>query len=176
MTRKYQIAYKIRTETFSKRIMGTVVNSRFEEVISTNIQIIHDELLMKAENRRLLLSGVDGNYPVIIVDEEFLNLKPQVAAFGIWHEIGHIDKNHFIKYKSQEEIRKKRIKAINNGEIMLEEKEADLFAVERVGKIAAVKFLEQSLISRPKGHIGSQNDLGLIELQLRIDFIKSLKK
>ncbi len=100
-------------------------------------------------------------------------LPVNVREAGIWHEVGHIHYKHYFKMPiaNQDELRKTRIGYINSGNVMPIEKEADEFAVKRIGKEAVIDFLGFLLETRPGGNMNSLNEMGRKELESRMQII-----
>lgn len=88
---------------------------------------------------------------------------------GIWHEMGHIHYEHYLKNVSgdQAQLRSARISAVEQGHVIPEEAEADHFAAARIGKDAVIGFLKYLLDTRPTGGQLGWNDLGKRELRNR---------
>jgi hypothetical protein len=104
-----------------------------------------------------------------------MTLSQELREAGVWHEVGHVHFEHHFKmgYDSQLELREARKLAIEQGQVMAAEEEADRFAVARAGKEATLAFLNYILSTRPPGDMMSNNYLGRRELEIRIATIKT---
>jgi hypothetical protein len=108
--------------------------------------------------------------------QAFMALPLSFRESEIWHEVGHIHYEHLVSldFEDQAQLRAARIAAIQNGQVISHEAEADRFALMRVGKDALIGFLTHLLQARPTvGGLG-WNDAGRRDLELRIETIQPL--
>lgn len=107
----------------------------------------------------------------IEVSPDFMALPPDMRLAGIWHEMGHIHHEHYLKdleAHPEDDYNTIRHLAAKKGGVHHFELEADAFAVRQIGPEAVLKFLQFLLVTRPRGEKGSKNEAGRHELHLRI--------
>lgn len=173
---KFTDEYKIVWRKTDNNQIGEVRNYAENNRGYRIIKIMHDEELMKRINMRYIVSDWTEDGPSIYVSSKFIDLDTNMKNSGILHEVGHIHYEHFIKLElDQDEIRERRINAIQNENIMKEEVEADNFAIKKTGKGSMLEFLNYLKSTRPEGKSNGLNDLGKKELELRIARIEALE-
>jgi hypothetical protein len=125
--------------------------------------------------RFLATSWGDGG-PKIQVSSAFMTLPRELREAGIWHEVGHVHHEHCFRhdFRNQAQLTTARLKAIEEGQVLPMEVEADRFAVARAGRDALIAFLQHILSTRPTGGELGWNDMGRRELQIRIAAIEAL--
>jgi hypothetical protein len=132
--------------------------------------------LMQRISMRFVATSWGERGPEIMVSKAFMALPMNFREAAIWHEVGHIHyEHHFhfqLEFQDQSQLRAARISAVQKGEVMPHETQADRFATERVGKDAFTGFLGHLLKTRPRGK--GWNDIGSRELELRIAIIDAL--
>lgn len=100
--------------------------------------------------------------------------------FLVFHELGHIHSKHMITSFSGTDHSVARYRAIENGTVIKEEREADEFAVNHIGKNAAIRFIDNAIRERKEYNESltnpqsPQNLAAVKELELRKKFIKNL--
>jgi len=104
-------------------------------------------------------------------------LKNPECVFAIWHEVGHFHTYRYFEETHDEKgsTKAKRIEYYNNGEIMPEEKVADLFALYYTSKETAVKYLKYMIKRRRERVIESEDNkfIAVKELCMRRRFIEN---
>jgi hypothetical protein len=107
----------------------------------------------------------------IYVTSEFFSLyftNRKVFTAAIWHEIGHIHYRHEFRsdYKTDKDARIQRLQNINNGILDPYEKEADYFAVQKVGRDDVIQTIN-FLINTRKLDCDDKASLAINEFKLR---------
>jgi Zn-dependent protease with chaperone function len=135
-----------------------------------------DDIEMQRSSMRFLASSWGRGGPEIVVSSAFLALQINLREAAIWHEVGHIHYEHHLrsKFQDQSQLRAARIAAIQKGQVVSHEAEADRFALVRVGSEALIEFLTHLLETRPQGGELGWNDAGRRELELRIAAVQAL--
>ncbi len=156
--------------------VGEVYNYAINRKGCRAFPILLDDDWMKRNNMRFIAHWWDDRFqPKITVSSPFLQLAMNFKEAGTWHEIGHIHHEHLLKMNiGDQTLKDARIAAIENGQIMPIEAEADRFAVDHIGKGQLIDFLTYLLESRPADGQTALNSLGKRELQLRIETIRAL--
>jgi hypothetical protein len=159
-------------------VQGIVWNFSPDKKERYAINIIERELDFGQTSFRFIAHSWRQKTPEVVITREFWDLPESFQTAFLWHEIGHIHYRHFLTStvtKSQAEIRMHRISYIDKGKVLPEELEADVFAVQRVGKQALIEALTYLKDTRPLGKRGSNNDYGTRELKFRIRKINEMK-
>jgi hypothetical protein len=140
------------------------------------VPVLLDDPLMQRISMRFLATSWGSRGPEIIVSDAFMALPMNFREAAIWHEVGHIHHEHVLQreFQDQSQLRAARISAIQNGQVISHEIEADRFAIKRVGRDAVTGFLAHLLKTRPRGGELGWNDIGCRELELRIATIQAL--
>lgn len=140
------------------------------------IHILLDDELMERISMRFVATSWGDRGPEIHVSSAFMTLSRELREAGIWHEVGHVHYKHYSRhdFRDQAQLRVARISAVERGEVLPLEEEADRFAVARAGKECVVGFLRYLLATRPTGRKLGWNDIGRRELELRIAAIEAL--
>ena len=138
------------------------------------VPVYLDDPKMQSINMRFLVSSWGNQGPFILVSQAFMALPLTFKETGIWHEIGHIHFEHFRGLKDQTQLREARIAAVQNGQVLPQETEADRFALMRTGRDPLIRFLSLLLETRPTGGESGWNDVGRRELEFRIANIQTL--
>jgi len=139
------------------------------------VPVLLDDSEMQRISMRFLATSWGRRGPEIMVNNAFMALPMNFREAAIWHELGHIHYEHHlqVEFQDQSQLRAARISAIQNGEVILHETQADRFAIERVGRDAVTGFLAHLLKTRPRGGELGWNDIGCRELELRIATIQA---
>jgi hypothetical protein len=173
---KFGNSYEIFWNGHKAGVIGEVRNYAINKPGYRKIEIICDNGLLQNIRFRFLAVSWNEQGPQIFLHTDIFHWPQEVINAAIWHEVGHIHYEHHLKnvYRDQPELRTRRKECIMSGIIPPEESQADIFAVERVGKKPVIDCLEILLNSRPSGHRRSLNELGKKELSLRIEEIKKM--
>jgi len=165
---------EIRNYTLAAYV-GELRNYTLDRKGYRRIQIVLDDILIKKINMRFLASNWNDTGPTIYVSTAFMMLSCRLREAGIWHEVGHIHHEHYLRtdFLDQRQLRDARRDAAKQGKILPHEEEADRFAVKQIGAGPVLDFLEYVLSTRPSG--GDINDFGRLELGIRIAAIRSNK-
>jgi hypothetical protein len=168
--------YRLLWRKPGEKRVGEVRNSTVDGEGFRIVPIWLDDTLMTRIKMRFLVTNWGNRGPQIFVNSDFMALPVLFRETGIWHEVGHIHHKHFLHddFLNQTQLRSARSLAVKTGRVMPQEKEADHFAVARVGQEAVIGFLEYLLATRPTGGALGWNDIGRRELELRIAAIQSL--
>lgn len=171
---KYRLIWR---KPVSKNV-ANVRNFTIDKARYRQIPVLLDDDLLKRSNMRFLASMWPNTGPKIYVSTAFLNLPLTIVEAGIWHEVGHIHYKHHLQdeYNDQEQLRSARISAIEKGNVILSEQQADRFAVMQAGKEAMIGLLKHLLLTRPTGGAIGWNDIGKQELQIRITAIRTFQE
>lgn len=168
--------YRLLWRKAGERRIGEVRNYATDGKGYRMVPVLLDDDKMKQICMRFLVTSWGIRGPEITVSKAFGDLQQDFREAGIWHEIGHIHHQHSLKgeFSDQDQLRAARIAAIENGQVVPHEAEADRFAVARIGKGAFIGFLAHLLQSRPTGNQSGWNDLGRRELEIRIRIVEAL--
>lgn len=155
---------------------GEVRNYSLNNTSYRRTPITLDDKLIKQIKMRFIASRWGDNGPAIVVSEAFMNLPRPLRDAGVWHEMGHIHHEHLLQddYISQEKIRESRITAVMNGKVISFETEADQFAVKYVKINVLADFLRYMLLTRPTGGDSGWNQIGKLELEMRIKAVLTI--
>ena len=169
---KYRLFWRIS----GRKTVADILNYTIDETGYRVIPVLLDDDLMKRIDTRCMVSIWEKTGPKIYVSTAYINLPREIGETGIWHEVGHIHYEHHLQneFYDKEQTIVARILAIENGNVLSIEKEADSFAVLQSGKEAMIGFLELLLRTRPTGGNLSFNEIGKRELQMRIETIQKL--
>ena len=161
-----------------ERLTAEVRNYTLDGAQYRRIPVLRDDAKIRGYNMRFIVCDYDGDEPSIIVSDEFLALPQNMQSAAIWHEVGHVHHEHNFRFSQTDAHahRRERIALIRDGRVQQLELEADCFAVKMAGSAAIIAFLQRLLDTRPKGESGGVNDLGRIELELRIVEIKAIEQ
>ncbi len=145
--------------------------------------IIDDEILKEINMRQMVLKYI-GIQPIIFVSAEFAKElsehRDSPIFFYLWHELGHVVLNHQNRFHTQKEVITDRLNAIKAGTVCVTEKEADLFAAQRVGAatgVVAIRKLQQERLKYDKEHhleTKEQSILAQKEFEYRMDALQDL--
>jgi hypothetical protein len=168
--------YRLIWRTPRSKKVADVLNYTIDETGYRVIPVLLDDDLMQRIDTRFMVSIWEKTGPKIYVSTAYINLPREIGETGIWHEVGHIHHKHHLQNEFYDKGKTiaARILAIENGNVMSIEKEADSFAVLQSGKEAMIGFLELLLRTRPTGGNFSFNEIGKRELQMRIETIRKL--
>lgn len=166
--------YRIVWRNFRSMCVGDVRNYTVDGKGYRRIRILLDDDLMRRIKMRFLAASWGDNGLEIHVSTSFMKLPRVVREAGIWHEVGRIHYEHHSQRENcdQAQLRASRISAVENGDVISFEKQADHFAVMQLGKEAVIRFLEYTLHTRPTSGKLGWNDIGKRELELRIAAIR----
>ena len=173
---KFGDKYRLIWQKPGNKKVADVLNYTIDETGYRVIPVLLDDDLMKRIDMRFLVSIWEKTGPKIYASAAYINLPRAVGEVGIWHEVGHIHYKHHLQneFYDKEQVIAARILAIENGNVLSIEKQADSFAVMQSGKEAMIVFLELALRTRPAGGNLSLNEIGKRELQMRIANIRAL--
>jgi hypothetical protein len=168
--------YRLVWRKISERKVGEVRNYTTDGKGYRQVKILLDDEIMGKKKMRFLATTWGARGPEIFVSSLFLAIPKKLREAGIWHEIGHIHYEHFLRsdFLNQDQLRTSRISAIKKGQVIPEEAVADRFAVAQAGKDALINFLNYALTTRPTGGKQSWNEIGRKELEIRIAAIQRL--
>lgn len=168
--------YRILWRSMKPECVAEVRNYTVDRKRYRMIPVRLDDFEMRRSSMRFLASSWGRGGPEIVVSNAFMALPINFREAAIWHEVGHIHYEHHLqcKFEDQSQLRAARIAAIQNGQVVSHEAEADRFALVRVGRDALVGFLTHLLETRPQGGKLGWNDAGKRELELRIAAVQTL--
>lgn len=160
--------YELRWRREPDDVVGEVCNTATDGFHTRHVPIVLDDAELERAGFRLLAQEYDGGKPSIVVSSTFMSLPENLREAAIWHEMGHVHHLHRFRepIRDQAQRREDRLRAIEADDVVQEEKEADGFAVSRVGVQRVVDFLRYTLSTRPRG--AGLNDIGRRELELRL--------
>ncbi|HAR97065.1 MAG TPA: hypothetical protein DCR97_14060 [Deltaproteobacteria bacterium] len=133
-----------------------------------------EEVLMRS-HRRYLMTEWTARGPRILVSRAFMTIPRSLREAGIWHEVGHIHHSHgrFQENDDEKTGGTSPGVAINRETLqVMEEAEADRFAVLKSGKEALTGFLEYLLHARVPAGWGGWDEPARRELRRRIASIR----
>ena len=173
---KFGNKYRLIWRTPVRKTVAYVLNYTIDETGYRIIPVLRNDDLMKRIDTRFMVSIWEKTGPKIYVSTAYINLPREIGETGIWHEVGHIHYEHHLQneFYDKEKTIAARILAIENGNVLSIEEEADSFAVLQSGKEAMIGFLELLLLTRPTEGNLSFNEIGKRELQMRIANIRAL--
>jgi hypothetical protein len=108
--------------------------------------------------------------PVIVLPDNFDSFNIAVKDFLLFHEMGHVMLGHLTYKISTRERISDRISNIRNGSIQGIEKEADEYAVAKIGieqTLAALAIMDETFPNKP------EFKLVKTELKLRYSYLKN---
>ena len=161
----YKLKWNVKGDS---KTVCVVHNYSIDKEYCRTIKIINDDKKMKEINMRFIVYSWNEIGPFIMVSDDFLSFPKKFQEGAIWHEVGHIYHEHYLKDTSQnqEEMQEMRLTAILANDVAVFEKEADDFAVSKIGSETIIQFLKICHATRPVD--STINDLGKLELELRI--------
>ena len=148
---------------------------------SINVELyLSDYLISQSQHRFMYLECVHKYYltqSYIVISQAFYDeLKVNDYLFAlVWHEIGHFHSVPFILDENKGAIPEQRKNAVLNGEVMIEEKIADLFAVYSCGKDNMIRALKWAREGRKKANY-INTEYAIREYNNRIRFIKEINE
>jgi hypothetical protein len=171
-------SYKLLWRITGERRIGEVRNYTTDRKGYRTVPVLLDDALMKQICMRFLVTSLGSRGQEIIVSEAFMILPRTFREAAIWHEMGHVHHEHHSigEFTDQAHLRAARIAAIERGQVMHQEAEADRFAVGRIGKELLIGFLSHLLRTRPTDGTLAWNEMGRRELELRIEAIQALRR
>jgi hypothetical protein len=152
-------------------VLGVVRNFTNDNHGYRDIKLIKSDLKFESTYFRFMSTSWTSKGPIIYLTDKFMSLPVTIKESFIWHEVGHIHHKHMLKrhFKDQAELRNYRLCTIKKNIVDPFELEADIFAINRVGKTAFIKALRFLMETRSSG--STLNDMGRRELELRIQKI-----
>jgi len=170
-----------RIELYLKRKVGKncyagfVWSKRFPEIVDI---LVADSFLMEKGIRvGYITARKDGTDPCIIIQNWVFNGIKQgdhAVRVALFHELGHYCCGHLNNMRLLEDEFEERKKCVAEGQVLQEEKEADLFAAEYLGPTYVYWALQDSLDQRYALAIcydDPTREMAMREYQLRIDAI-----